>query len=92
MNYRFELAAARGRDYPGDGQGRPIGVFVKMAPQAFIYQLLLPGDALYEVFSQFIEDEAGPSTQRMRRIRKSLSEVQQVVPGSPLWSVSPDDL
>jgi hypothetical protein len=92
MNYRFELAAARGLNYPEDDAGRPIGVFLKMAPQTFVYQLLLPGDDLYSDFSQFIEGQGGPRKQWMRRIRTSLSEVQRAVPTSPLWGVSPDDL
>jgi hypothetical protein len=92
MNYRFELAAARGRSYPDADEGRPIGVFVRMAPETFIYQLLLPGDNLYAAFSQFIEVAAGPANQRMRRVRTNLVDVQQAVPASPLWSISPDDL
>ncbi len=45
QNYRFELAAARGRDYPSEGS--PIGVFLRLGTGEFLYALLLPGEAGY---------------------------------------------
>ena len=47
QNYRFELDAAAGIDYPKDGK-RPLGVFVKVSQRDFLYELVMPGDVGYD--------------------------------------------
>lgn len=46
QNYRFELEAANGLDYPKDSE-RPIAIFAKVSCRDFIYMLLMPGNTHY---------------------------------------------
>lgn len=85
QNYRFELDAARGLAYPA--KGRPIGVFVKIAPRFFRYRLLMPSDPDYSVVSAFLKQAYAGRADRMRRVRTTTDVLREVWPGSPLWRV-----
>ena len=88
-NFRFELAAARGLPYPAEG--RPIGVFIRMAGRTFFYRLLLPDDLEYEIVRDLLEERAGPdhAPNRMRRERMTVDELRAAWPNSPFWRLPP---
>lgn len=52
QNYRLELHAAAGLDYPTTG--RPIGVFVRLSARNFRYRLLMPTTPHYATISSFL--------------------------------------
>ncbi|MDT3252278.1 phospholipase D family protein [Serratia sp. root2] len=82
-NYRFELDAASDLPYPEDG--RPLGIFVKIAVRTFLYMLLMPGVKEHEEMKKLL-DEAVPSPgKKMRRIIFLAHQVKKVWPESPLW-------
>lgn len=82
-NYRFELDAASGIDYP-DGGMRPLGLFVKVSQRDFLYELVLPEQPGYnEIIS--IMDETRPRSTKMRRLRYSSSEISEKVPLLAIW-------
>ena len=82
-NYRFELSAARGVGYPNNG--RPIGVFMRLATDEFLYMLLLPDSPHYTTVSGFMEAHWIGRADRMRRIRTTVEELRAAWPNSPLW-------
>jgi len=84
-NYRFELDAASGLDYPK--AGRPIGVFVKIATRTFTYMLIMPGDERHLRLEALLH-KAVPNPGRMMRQHVFLAQdVMQAWPESPLWKV-----
>ncbi|MDN4491046.1 phospholipase D family protein [Demequina sp. SYSU T00068] len=82
-NYRFELAAARGRAYPVSGP--PIGVFCRLRSGAFLYALLLPGDAGYAEMDGLLASRWQGRSDRKRRVRVQGAEVRKAWPDSPVW-------
>lgn len=83
QNYRFELDAAKGRDYPA-GNERPLGVFVKVSPRDFIYQLVMPGEPAYQSCIEVLDSKESYSN-RMRRIRYQCREIFENTPLLSLW-------
>ena len=83
QNYRFELDAAKGLDYP-DGNYRPLGVFVKVSPRDFIYELLMPGDPAYQSCIEVLDSKEAYSN-KMRRIRYQCQEIYDNTPLLALW-------
>jgi HKD family nuclease len=84
QNYRFELEAAAGLSYPS--AGRPITVFVKIAPRTFRYRLLMPNDTGYGVINALLGTMWAGRSDRMRRIITNTEILRQAWPDSPLWS------
>jgi hypothetical protein len=82
-NYRFELDAAAGIDYPP--QGRPIGLFVRIATRTFTYMLVLPGDPVHLRLALLLQTEVPNAGRQMRRVVLPAQQVQMVWPDSPLW-------
>lgn len=82
-NYRFELEAAAGVPYPA--QGRPIGVFVRIATRTFTYLLVLPGGSTHGALTDLLQAAVPNAGRQMRRFVFSASQVQAVWPTSPLW-------
>lgn len=82
-NYRFELDAASGLDYPSNG--RPVGVFAKVGARTFVYMLLMPGDAGHDEMSNLLDRTAIVPAGRMRRLSFRAEEVQAAWPAAPLW-------
>ena len=81
-NYRFELRAAKGLEYPA--VGRPIGLFVRIASRTFLYMLLMPGTPGYPEITQLLDGHS-PSGANMRRIEFDASTVRAAWPASPVW-------
>ncbi len=85
-NYRFELAAAKGRTYPTGGS--PIGVFLRLATGEFLYSLLFPGGPGYrEVSELLVTHWHGPAREKPR-VRLAADVVRAAWPMSPLWDVT----
>jgi len=86
-NFRFELAAASGVPYPSNG--RPIGVFVRVATRTFFYRLLLPSDPDYALVSSLLQRRVPPrfSPQRMRRVRITVEDLRREWPNAPFWTL-----
>lgn len=82
-NFRFELKAAARLPYPEEG--RPIAVFVEIAPRTFRYRLLMPNDPQYMVMNAFLDTMWTGRSDRMRRVITTTDELQQAWPDSPLW-------
>lgn len=85
QNYRFELAAARGRAYPVSG--RPTGVFLRLATGEFLYALLMPGDAGHAEVDALLTAAWAGRVDRVRRVRFTAAELRSAWPTSPLWGV-----
>lgn len=83
QNYRFELAAARGRAYPP--AGRPIGVFLRLTTGEFLYSLLMPGNIGHHDIAALLASNWTGRADRMRRMRFTAEQVRSAWPGSPLW-------
>ncbi len=82
-NYRFELDAAAGIDYPA--MGRPIGVFVRIATRTFTYMLVLPSDPVHSRLTALLQAEVPNAGRQMRRVVLPAERVRAVWPASPLW-------
>lgn len=82
-NYRFELDAAAGIDYP-DGGKRPIGVFAKVSERDFLYELVMPWNAGYDSLVTTM-DTRQPMTTRMRRLIYCCEEISQKAPELSIW-------
>ena len=83
QNYRFELEAAAGHDYPNDG--RPIGVFAKIGARTFVYMLLMPRDVGHFELLTLLDRAMVAPAGKLRRIVFSAADVRNAWPGSPLW-------
>jgi HKD family nuclease len=73
QNYRFELAAADGLEYPASRC--PIGVFVRLSLRMFLYVLLMPGENGYIETSEWLDENWNGRADRMKRITCNVSEV-----------------
>ena len=83
QNYRFELDAASGLPYPTNG--RPIGVFVRVAARTFTYMLLMPNDPAHAAMDALLKAAKPVTGLRMRRVVFTAQAVQTAWPSSPLW-------
>jgi hypothetical protein len=82
-NWRLELAAASGLNYPAGNA--PIVVFVRITSDTFRYRLLMPTDPDFSAVSTFLgEHWAGP-VGRKRRITMDTKQLRKAWPSSPLW-------
>jgi hypothetical protein len=89
-NFRFELKAAEGLPYPDPfREGRPIGVFVRIAARLYLYRLVMPDDNQYETVLNLLTMKAGPNhrADRMMRERMTVGELKSLWPASPLWKL-----
>lgn len=88
QNYRFELDAASGLNYPTDGN-RPIAIFAKVSSRNFLYELIMPNDSFYHQISSIL-DEKQSKGHSMRRIQFSFEEIQSRIPSLPLLTFIED--
>lgn len=86
QNYRIELSAAHGLDYPRTG--RPIGIFVRIATRTFQYRLLMPDDPHYRTVADFLNANWHGRQDRMKRIVLDSDTLRTAWPDSPLWLIS----
>lgn len=83
QNYRFELEAANGLDYP-KGSQRPIAIFARVSQRDFVYMLLMPEQDGYDSVMSFIATKEKPSA-KMRRLILTANEVITNVPSLSIW-------
>lgn len=91
QNYRFELDAAKKLEYPDPvTEGRPIGVYLRVATRAFWYHLLMPKMPGYDVVLQMLAQhlpQTGARKDEMRSIRMTSATLRQQWPTAPFWRV-----
>lgn len=85
-NYRVELNAAGGLDYP-DGDDRPIGIFIKVATRSFIYSLVMPGDINYNEVITYLNTSQPRVPGRMRRYLTDVEELRLNCPSLSFWLI-----
>jgi len=78
QNYRFELDAASGLDYPSNGKA-PVGVFIKLTVRMFIYKLFMPNSAMYEEILEWMQSNWTGRNDRKIRIVKPYQIVQNLL-------------
>jgi hypothetical protein len=83
QNYRFEVGAAQGLDYPT--KGHPIVIFEKVTPSMFKYVLLMPRQKDHALIQKYLDSNFA-KTMRKRRITITMAELQAVWPGSPMFA------
>jgi len=86
QNYRFELDAAAGLAYPNNG--RPVGVFIRIAPRTFLYRLMMPYDPDYGIVKAILDTQWTGRTDRMRCFSTNTDFLRQAWPNSPLWTTA----
>ncbi|MEH7547756.1 phospholipase D family protein [Neobacillus vireti] len=85
-NYRIELNAATGLDYP-KGDDRPIGIFIKVATRSFLYSLVMPGDVIYNEVLDYLNDCEPRAGIRMRRYLTNVEELRANCPSLGFWLI-----
>lgn len=86
-NFRFELAAAAGIPYPPEGEGRPIGVYIRVATRTFFYRLMLPADPEYATVRTLLERRAGAASRLMRTTQMTVADLRREWPTAPFWNL-----
>jgi PLD-like domain len=74
QNYRFELEAGAGLDYPKIG--RPIGVFVRVGTRTFRYRLLMPRDTAHSEAVEYLDQNCSNRANRMGRHVATVDEIK----------------
>lgn len=82
-NYRLEIAAASGLNYPTSSA--PIDVFVRITPNSFRYRLLMPTDPHFQTVSTFLANHWVGPPRRKQRIVIDTKQLRKAWPNSPLW-------
>ena len=80
-NYRIELANPDRRQYPSEG--KPIGVFAKIAERTFMYMLVFPEQSDHEKLHELVCKHR-ERTDRLVRYQTTVAELQETVPLLPL--------
>jgi hypothetical protein len=76
-NYRFELDAASGLDYPENG--KPIGVFIQIATRMFLYHLFMPKDKDHEKFTKWLKINWKGKKDDIKRITTSVKKIEKIL-------------
>lgn len=83
QNYRFELDAASGLDYPNEGK-RPICIFAKVSQRDFLYELIMPNNSEYAAVLAVL-NEKEPVSVKMRRLTFNVDELLEKAPNLGVW-------
>ena len=84
QNYRFELDAASGLDYPSTGV--PIAVFVEISKRFFIYELFMPSSAQHAVLQHWLDSKWTGRQDRKKRIIVTAGDIDHVMAEANLWA------
>lgn len=84
-NFRFELAAGSGKNYPT--VGRPIGVYIRVATRTFFYRLLFPDDPEFSTVDDLLRSHAGAPGNKMRTVRMTVADLRREWPNAPFWKL-----
>ena len=83
QNIRVELAAAHGRAYPANGEGRPIVLFRDRGGRVFEYIALEPGNDGHPELSTMLDAAPDSIGRGVNRVVRPLPAVRRVWPGCP---------
>jgi len=87
-NYRFELGASSGLDYPPTDT-RPLGVFIRLENQRFLYTLAMPEDTpYYEELTAFLSEHYDGPARNLQRVNTIVSQLRASCPHLPFWEIS----
>ncbi|SET46120.1 PLD-like domain-containing protein [Natronincola peptidivorans] len=86
QNYRVELAAASGIEYP-EGDNRPIGIFIKVATRSFIYSLIMPDHDIYNEVIVYLNNYQPRVGIRMRRYLTDVEDLRENCPNLNFWLI-----
>lgn len=79
-NYRFEINCAEtNKMYPQNGD-RPIGLFIKMASDEFLYQVLLPEYDIYKTIKDYLYRETANNGRELKRAIVHIEAVRALYP------------
>lgn len=79
-NYRFEINCAETQGkYPGNDK-RPIGLFVKLDNQEFVYQVLMPGDKKYKNIKEYLYTESLNNARELKRAIVHIEAIHAIYP------------
>ena len=79
-NYRFEINCAETQgNYPGEDK-RPIGLFVKLDNQEFVYQVLMSGDKGYKKIKDYLYSESNNSARELKRAIVHIEAIHAIYP------------
>lgn len=79
-NYRFEINCAETQgNYPGNDK-RPIGLFVKLDNQEFVYQVLMPEDKIYKKVKDYLYSESINNAREMKRAIVHIEAIHAIYP------------
>jgi len=81
-NFRFEIAAAT-TNYPD--KGRPIGIFIKIASDKFLYSLLMPNISQYSSVKTFLVDEYSGANRNLFRVISNVKNLKKECPALSFW-------
>lgn len=76
-NYRFELDAATGLDYPE--KGKPIGVFIQIATRMFLYHLFMPGFDDHGKLENWLKRNWKGKTENIKRITTEVKKIEKIL-------------
>lgn len=87
-NFRFELDAASGLDYPDEG--RPIAVFLKLQTRSFLYHLSLPDkNDNHDELEDFLDERQDLSpTSTIRRVEVDVEDADNLSDVNKIMSVA----
>ena len=79
-NYRFEIKCAETEGaYPGDDK-RPIGLFVKLYNDEFLYQVLKYGDKGYKRIKEYLYQESKNNARELKRAIVHVEAIHAIYP------------
>ena len=79
-NYRFEIKCAETEGaYPGDDK-RPIGLFVKLYNDEFLYQVLKYGDKGYKRIKEYLYQETKNNARELKRAIVHVEAIHAIYP------------
>lgn len=79
-NYRFEINCVETQGkYPGENK-RPIGLFVKLDNQEFVYQVLMSGDKGYKKIKDYLYSESNNSARELKRAIVHIEAIHAIYP------------
>lgn len=85
QNYRFELDAIAGYNYPIDGKP-PLLVFVKVETRTFIYEFLMPNNSNYDTLKEYLDILQQPNKRKLRRVTISVDDLLSNCHNLNLWN------
>ncbi|WP_290452687.1 phospholipase D family protein [uncultured Muribaculum sp.] len=75
-NFRFEINCAETNKANPSGEDRPIGIFVKLEPSKFLYQVIMPDDSVYVRIKNYLYNES--TIRRKSELRRHIVHVEAI--------------